>query len=39
MLTVEQSTGMVYSVPFISIDIAEGIKVSDSIEALVDKQK
>jgi hypothetical protein len=39
ILTVEQSTGEVYSVPFIPMDSAEGIKVADSLEELVDKQK
>ncbi|GGG30679.1 SMI1/KNR4 family protein [Pontibacter amylolyticus] len=39
MLTVEQSTGKVYSVPFIPMDITEGIKVSDSLEELIEKQK
>lgn len=39
MLTVEQSTGKVYSVPFIPMEIAEGIKVSDSLDELLEKQK
>lgn len=39
MLAVERSTGKVYSVPFIPMDIAEGIKVSDSLDELLEKQK
>lgn len=39
MLSVKQSTGEVYSVPFIPMEIAEGIKVSDSLDDLLEKQE
>lgn len=39
MLTVEQSTGKVYSIPFIPMDSADKIKVADTLEELIVKQK
>ncbi len=39
MLTVEFNTGIVYRIPFISIDNNEKIKVSDSIAELIKLNK
>ena len=39
MLTVELKSGFVYTIPFISIDSSEKIKVSDSIIELVKLNK
>jgi len=38
MLIIELSTGIIYSIPFIPMEITERIKVSESLEELVNRK-